>query len=40
MYFIVFSRDKFQWKSFKFTALLHEEGAADFLARMANFDMK
>ena len=35
-----FGRDKFQWKSFKFTALLDEQGAGDFLARMANFDMK
>lgn len=33
-------REKFIWKDFKMTILLREEGSADFLSRMANFDIK
>ncbi|KAL4475587.1 hypothetical protein ABPG72_009276 [Tetrahymena utriculariae] len=33
-------KEKFQWKEFKYTALLSEDGSADFLYRLANFDMK
>ncbi|KAL4459710.1 hypothetical protein ABPG73_002244 [Tetrahymena malaccensis] len=33
-------KEKFQWKEFKYIALLSEDGSADFLYRLANFDMK